>query len=216
MKNSEKAKHNPERDNVYPGDEQVIDESQSFMENKSEKDGVRSEQSQTETQSETQTETQPEVQSEAEESADVDTVPALKKELEDLKNTYLRLLAEYDNYRKRTAREKESYYTNAKSETVKALLPVYDNLERAVNNPTTDEAYKKGIELIFQQIKEIFGALGITEIEAEGVNFDPEKHNAVMHIEDDKYGENSIVEVFQAGFEVDGHVIRHAVVKVAN
>jgi molecular chaperone GrpE len=140
----------------------------------------------------------------------------LEDQLSEMKNTYLRLLAEYDNYRKRTSKEKEKYYTLAKAETIERILPVYDNIERAVNNPTTDEAYKKGVEMIFQQLQDVFKALGVTEIEAENAKFDPEKHNAVMHIEDDQFGENSIVEVFQRGFEIDGYVIRHAVVKVAN
>lgn len=207
MKKSETAKHDQEKDNVCPPDEQVIDESKSSENCNNENHSDQSEQSRTETQPE----------SEAQANEDVkDATAEIEKELEDLKNTHLRLMAEYDNYRKRTAREKESYYTHSKAETVKGLLPVYDNLERAVNNPTSDEAYKKGIELIFQQIKEAFGALGVSEIEAEGVSFNPEKHNAVMHIEDEEYEENSVVEVFQTGFEVDGYVIRHAVVKVAN
>lgn len=148
--------------------------------------------------------------------ADEDEIAGLRNQVNEWKDSYLRLLADYDNYRKRTAREKETCYTSAKAETIKHLLPVYDNIERAVNNPTSDEAYKKGIEMIFQQLKDIFGALGVTEIEAEGAKFDPEKHNAVMHIEDDTFEENSVAEVFQRGFEIDGIVIRHAVVKVAN
>jgi len=143
-------------------------------------------------------------------------IAELEKQLSEMKDMYLRLMAEYDNYRKRTAREKESFYAMAKAETVERILPVYDNIERAVNNPTSDEAYKKGVEMIFQQLKDVFSSLGVREIEAEGAKFDPEKHNAVMHIEDDRYGENSVVEVFQRGFEIDGRVIRHSVVKVAN
>ena len=151
-----------------------------------------------------------------ESGADTDEIAELRNQVDEWKDSYLRLMADYDNFRKRTAREKETCYTSAKAETIKHLLPVYDNIERAVNNPTSDEAYKKGIEMIFQQLKDIFGALGVTEIEVEGAKFDPEKHNAVMHIEDDAFEENSVAEVFQRGFEIDGLVIRHAVVKVAN
>ena len=212
MKKSEKPKLDLEKDNISPGDEQVADQDQT-VENGTSQNENGKEENHSDNSEQDVTETQAEAISDEDAQ---DAATEIEKELEDLKNTYLRLMAEYDNYRKRTAREKESYYTLSKSETVKAFLPVYDNLERAVNNPTSDEAYKKGIELILQQIKEVFGALGVTEIEAEGVSFDPEKHNAVMHIEDEKYEENSVVEVFQTGFEVDGYVIRHAVVKVAN
>jgi molecular chaperone GrpE len=140
----------------------------------------------------------------------------LENELAEMKDRFLRLMAEFDNFRKRTAKERESFYLMAKSDTIGKLLPVYDNIERAVNNPTQDEAYKKGVEMIFQQLKDIFAELGVVEIEAENRKFDPEKHNAVMHVEDEKYEENTVIEVLQRGFEIDGRVIRHAVVKVAN
>jgi len=154
-------------------------------------------------------------QSEAD-SQETTAAGELEKELAEMKDRYLRLMAEYDNYRKRTAKEKETFYSMAKADTIERILPVYDNLERAVGNPTQDEAYKKGVEMIFQQLKDVFKLLGVNEIEASGQVFDPEKHNAVMHIEDESYGENTIVEVFQQGFELDGRVIRHSVVKVAN
>ena len=129
---------------------------------------------------------------------------------------YLRLAAEYDNYRKRTAKEKESLWTSAKAETAAAFLPVYDNLERAMKQPTADEAYKKGIEMTMNQLKEVFSKLGITEIPALGHTFDPNLHNAVMHIDDENLGENEVAEVFQAGFQCGEKVIRFAMVKVAN
>lgn len=141
---------------------------------------------------------------------------AAEKEMVEWKDRYVRLLAEYDNYRKRTAKEKESFYAMAKADAVERFLPVYDNIERAVAIPTQDEAYKKGVEMIMQQLRDGFRQLGVCEIEAAGVQFDPEKHNAVMHIEDESLGENCVAEVFQRGFEIDGKVIRHAVVKVAN
>ena len=132
------------------------------------------------------------------------------------KEQFLRLAAEYDNYRKRTAKEKENLWTDAKADTVQAFLPVYDNLERALKQDTADEAYKKGVEMIMSQLKEVFAKLGITEIEAQGKPFDPNLHNAVMHIEDEDLGENTVAQVFQAGFMLGEKVIRFAMVQVAN
>ena len=132
------------------------------------------------------------------------------------KDQFLRLAAEYDNYRKRTAKEKENLWTEAKADTVQAFLPVYDNLERALKQDTADEAYKKGVEMTMNQMKEVFAKLGVTEIDALGQPFDPNLHNAVMHIEDDSLGENTVVQVFQAGFMLGEKVIRFAMVQVAN
>jgi len=129
---------------------------------------------------------------------------------------YLRLAAEYDNYRKRTAKEKESIWTQVKADTAAAFLPVYDNLERAIKQETADEAYKKGVEMTMNQLKEVFSKLGIEEIPALGEPFDPNLHNAVMHIDDENFGENIIAEVFQAGFRCGERVIRFSMVKVAN
>ena len=132
------------------------------------------------------------------------------------KDQFLRLAAEYDNYRKRTAKEKESLWTDAKADTVQAFLPVYDNLERALKQDTADEAFKKGVEMTMNQLKEVFARLGVTEIEAQGQPFDPKLHNAVMHIEDENLGENTVAQVFQAGFMLGEKVIRFAMVQVAN
>ena len=129
---------------------------------------------------------------------------------------FLRLAAEYDNYRKRTAKEKENLWTDAKADTVQAFLPVYDNLERALKQETADEAFKKGVEMTMNQLKEVFAKLGVTEIDAQGKPFDPNLHNAVMHIEDDNFGENTVAQVFQAGFMLGEKVIRFAMVQVAN
>ena len=129
---------------------------------------------------------------------------------------YLRLAAEYDNYRKRTAKEKESIWTTAKADTAAAFLPVYDNLERAIKQETADEAYKKGVEMTMNQLKEVFSKLGIEEIPALGEPFDPNLHNAVMHIDDENFGENTISQVFQAGFRCGEKVIRFSMVQVAN
>ena len=139
------------------------------------------------------------------------------KQLETVKDQYTRLAAEYDNYRKRTAKEKDSLYQDAKADTVSAFLAVYDNLERAVAAEGGDDSpHKKGMEMIFVQYKKILEKLGVTEIEAKGQPFDPNRHNAVMHIDDENLGENVVAQVFQAGFMLGDKVVRHAVVQVAN
>ena len=143
-------------------------------------------------------------------------VEAMKSRLAQQDDKYLRLAAEYDNYRKRTAKEKETIWTDAKSDTAAAFLPVYDNLERALKQDTADEAFKKGVEMTMNQLKEIFAKLGITEIPALGQSFDPNLHNAVMHVDDENFGENTISQVFQAGFQCGEKVIRFAMVQVAN
>ena len=129
---------------------------------------------------------------------------------------YLRLAAEYDNFRKRTAKEKEAIWNDAKADAALAFLPVYDNLERALKQETADEAYKKGVEMTMTQLKEVLTKLGIEEIPALGEPFDPNLHNAVMHVEDEGAGENTIVDVFQTGFKSGDKVVRFAMVKVAN
>ena len=139
------------------------------------------------------------------------------KQLESVKDQFVRLTAEYDNYRKRTAKEKDNLYQDAKADTIKPFLAVYDNLERAVaTEGGEDSPHKKGLEMIFTQFKDILKNLGVTEIEALGKPFDPEKHNAVMHIDDENFGENEVAQVFQAGFMMDDRVIRYAIVQVAN
>ena len=129
---------------------------------------------------------------------------------------YLRLAAEYDNYRKRTAKEKEGIWTEAKAQTVAAFLPVYDNLERALKQNTADEAYKKGVELTMKGLQDALTGLGVEVIPALGETFDPNRHSAVMHVDDGEAGENTVVEVFQQGFICGEKVIRFAMVKVAN
>ena len=141
---------------------------------------------------------------------------AAEKAIQEEKDKYMRLAAEYDNFRKRSQKEREALYTDIKADTLLKFLPVYDNLERALKQETADEAYRKGVEMIMDQFKATMEKLGVTEIESEGQKFDPEKHNAVMHVEDENYGENEIVEVFQKGFKVGEKVIRFAMVKVAN
>ena len=145
-----------------------------------------------------------------------DQTEQMKEQLAQQEDKYLRLAAEYDNYRKRTAKEKESIWTEVKADTAAAFLPVYDNLERAIKQESADEAYKKGVEMTMNQLKEVFSKLGIEEIPALGETFDPNLHNAVMHIDDENFGENTIAEVFQAGFRCGEKVIRFSMVKVAN
>lgn len=144
--------------------------------------------------------------------------PAKDKDqlLAEAADKYLRLAAEYDNYRKRTAKEKKSIWSDAKVQAVAAFLPVYDNLERALKQETADEAYKKGVEMTMKGLQDAMTGLGVELIPALGETFDPNRHNAVMHCEDETAGENTIVEVFQQGFICGEKVIRFSMVKVAN
>ena len=131
-------------------------------------------------------------------------------------DSYLRLAAEYDNYRKRSQKEKDNLYTEIRSETVEKFLPVYDNLERALAQETQDAAFKKGVEMTMNQLVSVMEKLGVESFGAACDHFDPQLHNAVMHIEDESLGENVIAEVFQKGFKVGEKVVRFAMVKVAN
>lgn len=140
----------------------------------------------------------------------------MAKELEKQKDQLLRLAAEYDNYRKRTAKEKEGIYDNAKGDTVTAMLPVYDNLERAIASLTMDDPHRQGMEMILKQYKESLTKLGVSEMDCIKEPFDPERMNAVMHVEDASVGENIVVETFQKGFMLGEKVLRFAMVKVAN
>ena len=157
-----------------------------------------------------------ETTAEPQQEAQAEAAPQVDEELAQAEEKYLRLAAEYDNYRKRTAKEKESAWTNAKAQTVAAFLPVYDNLERALKQQTTDEAYAKGVEMTMKGLQDALSGLGVELIPALGETFDPNRHNAVMHVEDDAAEENTVVEVFQQGFTCGDKVIRFAMVKVAN
>ena len=131
-------------------------------------------------------------------------------------DAHLRLAADYDNYRKRTAKEKEQSYGNGKADAIEKLLPVYDNLERAMNQPTEDEAYKKGVEMTMTQLVGILTGLGVEIFGEKGDAFDPNLHNAVMHTEEEGVEENTITQVFQKGFKMGEKIIRFAMVQVAN
>ena len=131
-------------------------------------------------------------------------------------DAHLRLAAEYDNFRKRTTKEKDASYTNGKADAVAKLLPVYDNLERALNQPTEDAAFKKGVEMTMTELVNIFTGLGVEIFGNVGDEFDPNLHNAVMHIDDENLGENVISMTFQKGFKIGDKVVRFAMVQVAN
>lgn len=131
-------------------------------------------------------------------------------------DAYLRLAADYDNFRKRTAKEKEQMYTAGKADAVEKLLPVYDNLERALNQETADAAYKKGVEMTMTQLCSILSGLGVEIYGNVGDAFDPNLHNAVMHTEDENAEENTITQVFQKGFKLGEKIVRFAMVQVAN
>ena len=151
--------------------------------------------------------------------AQMEAAELAAQQLESVKDQFVRLTAEYDNYRKRTAKEKDNLYQDAKADTIKAFLGVYDNLERAVAacaGEDPEAPHRKGLEMIFQQFKDLLTKEGVTEIEALGAQFDPEKHNAVMHVDSEDFGENVVAQVFQTGFMLGDKVIRHAIVQVAN
>ena len=132
------------------------------------------------------------------------------------RDAHLRVAAEFDNFRKRTVKEKEASYGNGKADAVAKMLPVYDNLERALNQPTEDAAYKKGVEMTMNELVKIFTSLGVEIFGNVGDEFDPNLHNAVMHIDSEELGENVIAQVFQKGFKIGDKVVRFAMVQVAN
>ena len=193
---------------------------------KTEAEEVKEEKTEAAPEEEAGKEAAPEAETAAEpEKADAKAAEAKPKAAEEkpkddalaaMNDKYLRLCAEYDNFRKRSQKEKDALYDDIKANTLKAFLPVYDNLVRALNQSTEDEAYKKGVEMIMAEFKKTMEKLGVTEMDCLGQKFDPAFHNAVMHVEDEENGENEIVEVFQQGFMLGDKVIRFAMVKVAN
>ena len=132
------------------------------------------------------------------------------------RDAHLRVAAEFDNFRKRTIKEKEASYGNGKADAAGKMLPVYDNLERALHQPTEDEAYKKGVEMTMNELVRILTGLGVEIFGAEGDTFDPNIHNAVMHTEEEGTPENTITQVFQKGVKLGGKIVRFAMVQVAN
>ena len=132
------------------------------------------------------------------------------------RDAHLRVAAEFDNFRKRTVKEKEQSYGNGKADAVAKILPIYDNLERALNQPTEDDAYAKGVEMTMTELVKILNGLGVEIFGETGDAFDPNLHNAVMHVENEELGENVIAQVFQKGFKIGEKVVRFAMVQVAN
>ena len=152
----------------------------------------------------------------AEEIVETNELEEMQKKADELNDRLLRTMAEYDNYRKRTQKEKESMYPDAISFAVQTILPVIDNFEIALKSECADENFKKGMEMIFNQMMESLKSLNVSEINPVGEPFDPEEHNAVMHIDDDTVEDNTVVEVLRKGYKLGEKVIRFAMVKVAN
>lgn len=190
------------------------------MSKKNEKKDIPAQESAEEVKNETAQET-PQEEAKAETftvtKEQMEKMESLAKTLADEQDKYLRLAAEYDNYRKRTAKEKEAIYADAKIDTIKGMLGVYDNLERGIAQyGDEDSPHRKGLEMIMTQFKDCLTKLGVEQMDCVGKPFDPEKHNAVMHVDDEQYGENEVVEVLQQGFTLGEKVLRFAIVKVAN
>ncbi len=159
---------------------------------------------------------EPKAKAEKEPKAKAEKEPDLKSQLAAEKDKYLRLLAEYDNFRRRSQKEKENIYTDVRGETLKKFLPVYDSLYRALMQTAEDDPARKGLEMIMTQYENALTQLGVSLIEAVGQPFDANFHNAVMHVEDESVGENIVVEEFEKGFKIGDKVLRYSVVKVAN
>ncbi len=149
-------------------------------------------------------------------AAETDPMQEMEQKLAAKEDQFLRLAAEYDNFRRRSAKEKSDAYSKAKADAALAFLPVYDNLERALKQGSSDEAFVKGVEMTMTQLLSVLEGLGIKPIDALGKPFDPNFHNAVMHVEDESLGENTVAQVFQTGFIMGDKVIRFAMVQVAN
>lgn len=143
-----------------------------------------------------------------------DMVP--KQDYEELEDRYKRILAEFENFKKRSSKEREGLYNSILSDVVEVILPVVDNLENAVKVETGDEEYKKGIELVLKQLKDVLASKGVEEIKTVGETFDPELHEAVSSIQDEKLGEKEIAEEYRKGYKIGSRVIRHSMVVVAN
>ena len=140
----------------------------------------------------------------------------IKQELDDTMDRLKRLMAEFDNYKKRSSKERESLYHSLVGDIASSLLPVLDNLEKAVGAETADEAYKQGVELVLKQFTDVLSSFGVEEVPTLGTTFDPEIHEAVSSVQDETLGEKEIKEVFRKGYKIKDKVIRHAMVVVAN
>ena len=145
-----------------------------------------------------------------------DAAAKLQQELDSVKDQMLRIAAEYENYRKRSQREKENIYPEATAAAIAKFLPILDNFKRALACESTDAEFRKGVEMIYKSFLDTLAQFGVEEFGAPGETFSPDSHNAVLHIEDEAYGENEIVEVLQPGYRIGDRVLRYAMVKVAN
>ena len=159
-----------------------------------------------------------ELQEENAEIQETDTVALeqMKKELEDTTDRLKRLMAEFENYKKRSAKERESLYNSILADVIVSILPVIDNLEKAVTTDTKDQQYKQGVELVSKQMHDVLTSLGVQKIETVGQTFDPELHEAVSHVADENMGEQEIKEEFRTGYKIGNKVVRHSMVVVAN
>lgn len=157
-----------------------------------------------------------EVETETETPETPDELTRLREENKELEDRHLRLMAEFGNFRNRVTKEKDNIYGDAEANTLQKLLPVLDNLERAVESPCSDEEYKKGVALIHKGLWELLSGMGVEEIAESGVPFDPGIHNAVMHIEDDSLGKNTVAQVLQKGYRMGDRILRYAMVQAAN
>ena len=144
------------------------------------------------------------------------TIETQKIQLEELDDRFKRVAAEFENYKKRSSKERETLYNSLKSDVILTILPVVDNLEKAVDAKTEDENYKQGVELVLKQLKDVLALNGVKEIETIGKAFDPELHEAVASVEDENLGEKEIKEEYRKGYILGSKVIRHSMVVVAN
>ena len=156
------------------------------------------------------------VEETTEETVETAEVNEFEQKYNDVNEKYMRTLAEYDNYRKRTIKEKETIYPEAKAIVIEKILPVLDNFTRALESAENKDAFYEGIVMLKKQLDDTLASLGVEEIKAVGEEFNPELHNAVMHVDDEEQDENTVVEEFQKGYKIGDRVIRHSMVKVAN
>ncbi len=155
-----------------------------------------------------------EIESKEQESQSKDMVP--KQDYDELEDRYKRILAEFENFKKRSGKEREVLYNSILSDIIEVILPIVDNLENAIKVETQDEEYKKGIELVLKQFKDVLTSKGVEEIKAIGETFDPELHEAVSSIQDENLGEKEIAQEYRKGYKIGNRVIRHSMVVVAN
>ena len=213
---SEKSKKKKAKAEPTPETEQTVPETEAVEEEvKPEAEEPKKEEKPAE-EPKAKTEKEPKAKTEKEPKAKAEKEPDLKTQLAAEKDKYLRLLAEYDNFRRRSQKEKENIYTDVRGETLKKFLPVYDSLWRALTQTAEDDPARKGLEMIMTQYENALTQLGVSLIEAVGQPFDANFHNAVMHVEDESVGENIVVEEFEKGFKIGDKVLRYSVVKVAN